>query len=401
MPTEERARQWEQRPPGIRGEFEALLFEQAYPDAGRAGQELQRLAHALSEQKVRLHSILGAITDGVVPVDEQGRIMAFNLAAERMFGYDAGEVIGKKIDALLAPTANEIPPPNSASCLEYLSAWNPEMPGLRKDGSVFPLEIGFNEVIWDAQRIILVTVHDISRQKQAEQELCRAHDQLESRVNRRTSELRATAARLSSLISKLNAGVLVENEGGKIILVNEAFCRLFNVDAPPESLRGQESDHLIQEIGDLSFDPRAFYSRLIAILSNRQPVAGEEIALRDGRFFERDHMPILIEDEDHGHFWVYREITDQKAALIEQRRARESAEARLQTQSEFLARLCRKLQAPVESLLEAIQGALATKEGDQQMHHLQCVRASAQALHSMLNELSMFNNPAPDSRDLG
>ncbi len=398
MQREERIRQWEQSVPN-QGKFDGLM-DLAIPEAGHSQKGEQRLAAALAEEKSRVQSILSAVTDGVIPVDAQGRILAFNLAAERMFGYDAHEIVGKKLDCLLVPVAPGRMPQSTASCLDSLSAWNPEMTGFRKNGSTFPLEIGFNDVTWDNQRIILVTARDLSRQKQAEQDLARAHDQLESRVHQRTSELRATTARLSSLISKLNAGVLVENEGGKIILVNEAFCRLFNVTDPPESLRGQDSDHLIQEIGDLSLHPKAFYSRLIAILSNRQPVTGEEIALRNGRFFERDHMPILIEDEDYGHFWVYREITAQKAAFIELQRARESAEARLQAQTEFLARLRRKLQPPVESLLETIQDALMTKNGVEQTHQLRCALASTQTLHSLLAEAAMSEDPAFIAEDL-
>ncbi|SMF94054.1 His Kinase A (phospho-acceptor) domain-containing protein [Methylomagnum ishizawai] len=115
----------------------------AHLEAEAAGRRL--LEEKLRRNEARLRAILDTAVEGIVTIDDQGVIELCNPAAAQMFGYTVDELLGRNVnqlmpqplreahDALLAKT--RISSPNrSLSCGRELS-------GLRKNGSVFPVEI--------------------------------------------------------------------------------------------------------------------------------------------------------------------------------------------------------------------------------------------------------------------
>lgn len=132
-------------------------------------------------------------------------------------------------------------------------------------------------------------------------------------------ELILTTQHLSALIENLQDGVLVENEHRKIVLVNEAFCRLFMIPVPPQLLIGNNCRAAAEASPHLFADPN-FNERVEAILTARTMVVAEELVLKDGRVLERDYVPITFAGEHLGNLWHYRDVTD--AARTKQRQAR-------------------------------------------------------------------------------
>lgn len=94
--------------------------------------QTERENHERSERIRELESILATATDGIVTLDEAGRILSVNSSGEALFGYDAREVIGEAVTVLLAPESHIV-------ALDYLDA-------LRLSGVASLLE-GGREVI--------------------------------------------------------------------------------------------------------------------------------------------------------------------------------------------------------------------------------------------------------------
>ncbi|MDZ7962173.1 MAG: response regulator [Aulosira sp. DedQUE10] len=154
---------------------------------------------------------------------------------------------------------------------------------------------------------------------QREKALIQANQYLEQRVEQRNQELilaneqlQATTSRLSTLIQNLQAGVLVEDESGKIVLVNQEFCRLFGIATTPEALTGEDYLEFAQGCQLLFSEPERFIERVAEILLNQQTVTNEELQLRDGRTFNRDYVPIFVADHYYGHLWLYQDISPRK-----------------------------------------------------------------------------------------
>ncbi|MBR9988358.1 MAG: PAS domain S-box protein [Gemmatimonadetes bacterium] len=128
--------------------------------------------------EVLLESIIGSAIDGIVGVDEHGRIRSFNAAAQRMFGYDADAVTGLPFSVLL-------PEPYRTNGTEYLMRYarsgharivgrGRQLVGLRADGTTFPLELAVSEFELHGSRYFTGIVRDITRQRALEDQLQQA-----------------------------------------------------------------------------------------------------------------------------------------------------------------------------------------------------------------------------------
>jgi PAS domain S-box-containing protein len=135
----------------------------------------RKAQQALHETSGRLAAIVSYASEGIVTIDEHGNIDSYNRAAREMFGYEPGEVIGQNIKMLMPfPFREE----HDSHIRRYLTTGvkriigiRREVVGRRKDGTVFPMELGVSEVREGARRIFTGIVRDISERKALEKEL--------------------------------------------------------------------------------------------------------------------------------------------------------------------------------------------------------------------------------------
>jgi PAS domain S-box-containing protein len=128
---------------------------------------------ALRVSQSRFASILDIADDAIISVDAEQRITLFNQGAERVFGYEASEVLGQPLDLLL-------PARFAAGHRAHIDAFahslesarrmgeRREIFGLRKDGHEFPAEASISKIEFGGERIFTVILRDISERKRAE-----------------------------------------------------------------------------------------------------------------------------------------------------------------------------------------------------------------------------------------
>ena len=127
------------------------------------------LQELVDEQAANLRAIVEYAADGIVTLDQGQRILSFNPAAERMFGYHAEAVLGQPIELL-------IPEPRSA---RFIGAGS-EMQGRRQNTSEFPLYIAVSQMEVAGEPRFIAVLHDISAQKAAEASLVKAREEAEA-----------------------------------------------------------------------------------------------------------------------------------------------------------------------------------------------------------------------------
>lgn len=135
------------------------------PDESAFAEKLMGLKQKLS--RFEQHEIL--VNQGVIAINRECIVQAFNPAAERIFGYAADEVLGRNVNMLM-------PEPFRSGHDEYVGNYlksghakvidiGREVVGLRKDGSTFPMELAVSELKTKGQRLFIGVMRDITSRR--------------------------------------------------------------------------------------------------------------------------------------------------------------------------------------------------------------------------------------------
>lgn len=122
---------------------------------------------------------MDAFVEGLVVMDDEGRIEHFNKSAVQMFGYDPNEAIGQDISVLM-------PEPDRSRHAGYVSRYlatheakiigiGREMRAQHRDGTVFPMHLAVGEVRWHDQRRFIGLIRNLTDDKRAEEHRLRQH----------------------------------------------------------------------------------------------------------------------------------------------------------------------------------------------------------------------------------
>lgn len=135
--------------------------------------ERKLAAQAIAENAVRYSTVLETLADGVIVIDQGGCIQEVNEAAQRIFGYGGGEMIGCDVSMLMVPSERDRHRDYLRSYIETGEAKilgiGREVEGRRKDGSVFQLDLSISEMRLGERRLFTGIVRDIT-ERRAQQE---------------------------------------------------------------------------------------------------------------------------------------------------------------------------------------------------------------------------------------
>ena len=164
-----------------------------------------RQREALRGSAARINAIVNNVVDGILTVDEKGRIESMNPPAEAMFGYAADEVLGKQFTLLLHESCQDAYRDRLSQganpVIKSFTSSECEARGRRRNGESFPLDLAASQVIMNGQRLLIHIVRDITERRRADEK-----QRLSASVFDNTSE-----------------GIIVTDAQGRIQSVNRAF----------------------------------------------------------------------------------------------------------------------------------------------------------------------------------
>ena len=223
------------------------------PDRPAAAGAAPRRSRAESEMR----AVLDAAVDAVIIIDGRGLIETFNRAAERMFGFEADEILGQNISRLM-------PEPDRSNHDGYIETYlrtgqahiigrGREVTAQHRDGSVFPVSLAVGRIEGDEPRFVGF-LHDLSEHKRVE---AAAH-QAQERV--------AQFARLSTM-GEMAAGLAHEINQPLTAVATYAQAVQRMIDRP--EVDPEEINHALAQITAQALRAGDVIQRLRAFVRNR------------------------------------------------------------------------------------------------------------------------------------
>ena len=158
---------------------------------------------ALRSQESHLRSILSTVPDAMVVIDDQGSIVSFSAAAERLFGYQEAELLGVNVSRLMPSPDRER---HDAYIRRFLETGEKRIIGIgrvvfaeRRDGSTFPMELSIGEASSDSHPLFTGFIRDLTERQQTEARL----ESLQSELIH-VSRVSAMGTMASTLAHELN-----------------------------------------------------------------------------------------------------------------------------------------------------------------------------------------------------
>jgi len=327
-----------------------------------------------SRNESRWRSIIQSAVDGIILIDAQGRIEAFNEAAQRLFGYTEAEVLGRNVNMLMPqPYHSE----HDGYLAGYLATGQPkiigigrEVSGRKKDGTTFPLHLSVGEANVGGERKFTGILHDLSERVQLE------------------NRLRASEERWRSIVDSAVDGIVVIDSKGRIESFNPAAQRLFGYEERevvghnvnmlmPAPYREEHDGYLARylETGD---------KRIIGI---GREVTGKR---RDGTVFPV-HLSVgeMSVDGDRRFTGILHDLSPR--IRIEQQLREQTALARLGEMAAVIAHEVKNPLAGVRGAIQVIGGRLPNDSKEAAV--IKEIVGRIDALDDLMKDLLLFARP--------
>jgi PAS domain S-box-containing protein len=316
----------------------------------------------LRASEMRKAAILDSVLDCIVTADHEGRIIEFNRAAERTFGYSRSDVLGKQAaDVILAPSRLDPRVHGLSRLLVAVRAMGErtETVGVRKGGAEFPIELAITAVPLPRRQIYTATLRDITDRKQADE------------------AVRTSARQFRALFEGAVDAMVITDREGRYVEVNRAACVLYGM--PREELRGHW-------IGDFAESGEGFDAAMRA-LEGERTARGEFRIVRSDRSVRDVDFVATADFLPGNHLVVLRDITDRR--LLE-------AEFRQAQKMEAVGRLAGGVAHDFNNLLNVIRGFTElTLRGlppdDHQRRRLQEILKATERASGLTGQLLAFS----------
>ncbi|MBB2495718.1 PAS domain S-box protein [Aquipseudomonas ullengensis] len=340
---------------------------------------------AALEERSRL--ILASVNDGIIGLDADGMMTFANPAAPAMLGFEADEMVGKSLHALIHhhyADGREFP---RDECSMYLTSIDGQARTVdnevlwRKDGSAFPVEYSTTPIHKDDALVGSVVVfRDITERKDAAERLTRANF------------LSDIALELTGcgywqvdyqdpgyyLQSERAARILGEplKPDGRYHLQDEWFARLEEADAESAALAAERYQGAIE----------GRYEFYDATYAYKRPIDGRIVWIHANGKLIRD-----ASGNARYMYGAYQDITERKAAEMAIRQAKEIAEEATKAKSDFLANMSHEIRTPMNAIIGMSHLALQTALDKKQRNYIEKVHRSGENLLGIINDILDFS----------
>ena len=189
--------------------------------------ERKRFEASLRASQARFAGILAISAEAIISADADMRITLYNQSAENIFGFSAKEALGQSINILIPGHFHSAHERHVAEFSESAKqslhmSRRRRVFGLRKDGTEFPMSASVSRLDLGGEKCFTIICSDVTQEVRAAEELRKAHDELELRVQERTADLVQSNQLLQSeIIERKEAEQQVQDLSRRMMRVQE------------------------------------------------------------------------------------------------------------------------------------------------------------------------------------
>jgi PAS domain S-box-containing protein len=255
---------------------------------------------ALRQSEEKYRELVENANSIILRMDSVGKVTFFNEFAQGFFGYSEEEIVGKNVVGTIVPPVESTTGRDLRLMVEDIAV-NPDRyasninENMRRGGERVWIAWTNKPIRSENGRVTetLCVGNDITERKQAEEALKRANillfTQNETSID----------------------GIMAVDENDTIISSNQRFADMWGISR--EVVEAQVNALVLRSVSDKVIDPRAFLHRVDYLNAHRDETSLEEIALKDGRTFERYSAPMNGTDgRYYGRVSYFRDITERK-----------------------------------------------------------------------------------------
>ncbi len=270
--------------------------------------EIKAQARSVEPDLTRLRQAVDASGEIIFITDREGVFTFVNPKFEQIYGYSAGELVGRATPRVLK-TANTPREQHTALWQRVIEGQTVEGAFLNrtKDGRLVDIEATVSPV-WDEAQVIvgfLAIQRDVTARKRAEEQM-------------RVQQAALAIERDLSL-----DGILVMDDHSRVLSYNKRFTQMWGIS--DETLEAANDAALLETVIGQLANPARFLERIHEFYNRGADVSHDEVELVDGRTFDRYSAPTSGADgRYYGRVWYFRDVTDRKRAegMLRQERDR-------------------------------------------------------------------------------
>jgi len=124
--------------------------------------------------------------------------------------------------------------------------------------------------------------------------------------------LQTAFQRFYTVFSSMCDAILLTLDQGTIEFANEAFCKYFDLKESPAELKGLKTEEFIERITKSYLNLEEQTSRIREIINKGQEARDEEVAMKNGKIYLRELVPIIVDEKPFGWVWQHIDITERK-----------------------------------------------------------------------------------------
>lgn len=363
--------------------------------------ERVRLETGLRDREHRMRSVFEHVLDGIIAIDETGVIEMANPAAERIFGYSAVELLGANISMLMPSLHRD---QHDAYLSNYLSTGERkvigvgrQVPGRRKDGTEFPLDLAVSEVRIDGRRQYIGILRDITERCLVEEMAHKSRRQLLDL----TGNIPGAVFQFRKTEPTAAPGVALI---GRFLFISDGLESLCGRTAQEVT---ENSQLLLESV--YPADARAVRDELRRSLSTDTTFSCTYRVQRGAelRWLSTTAVPKVQELGDLVWNGVIMDVTAVKEAEIKLAKYADElaitavrAQAAVKAKSEFLATMSHEIRTPMNGVIGMTGLLLETALSADQRELAETIRNSGEALLCIINDVLDFSKIEAGKLDL-